>query len=138
MNPLSNKEVSAKKSHNSTCLSFNEKTSKKIKLTPNCIHALKIMDLANTKITTNVIDGEKQISGQNCSNGFKRQTYRRDILENILQNKNLGGRVLFKMIMNENRESRERTREGWIYESLTVILTAAKIGQTRLIDNLEI
>lgn len=125
MNSFLNKEYAAIKSHNSTCLSFPEKKPK-IKLTENCILALKTMDLSNKKITTNVIDGEKQISGQNCSNGFKYQIHRKDILENMLQNKNLGGPVLFKMIMNENRESRDRIREGWIYESLNVILTATK------------
>lgn len=126
MKSVSSKEVITGKPHHSTCLSFPKKNSKKIKLTPSCICALQLMDLANKKINTDVTGKEKQVSNENCSNGFKPQTFRKDILDNMLQNKNLGGRELFKMIMSENRESRDRTREGWIYESLSVILAGTK------------
>ena len=51
MNSFLNKEFAAIKSHNSKCLSFPEKKPK-IKLTENCILALKTMDLSNKKINT--------------------------------------------------------------------------------------
>ena len=47
MKSFLNKEFAAVKSHNSTCLSFPEKKPK-IKLTENCILALKTMDLSKT------------------------------------------------------------------------------------------
>ena len=57
---------------------------------------------------------------------FINQVYRKDILANMLANKNLKGKDLFNIIMKENTEFNDERRQGWIYESIWQILISLK------------
>ena len=58
---------------------------------------------------------------------FKPQILRRDILENMLLNKNLlPANELFELLMNENKGIPDERRQGWIYETLFIILSVVK------------
>lgn len=57
---------------------------------------------------------------------FINQVYRKDILTNMLGNKNLKGKDLFNIIMKENTEFNDERRKGWIYESIWQILISLK------------
>lgn len=132
---------------------YNKNFKKRDNLYSTCIREIKIN---KNKINKNKINlpadfyellqsETDEIKPKEYTQNFKPQIYRKDILDNMLQNKNLGGRMLFEKIMNENRESRDRMREGWIYEGLGVILMATKcftnIGYTEMnkgqLDNLK-
>ena len=53
---------------------------------------------------------------------FINQVFRKDILANMLSNKNLTGKELFVMIIKENKDFYDDRRQGWIFESLCQIL----------------
>jgi len=57
---------------------------------------------------------------------FKQQKIRKDILENMLINKHLGGEQLFKLIMFDNTEDIDERRQGFIYECLVQLLIILK------------
>ena len=60
---------------------------------------------------------------------FIEQKFRKDILINLLRKIKLGGEALFNMIMKENKEIYDERREGWIYETLWIILIILKCIQ---------
>lgn len=57
---------------------------------------------------------------------FIKQHLRKDVLANMLLNKNLSGKELFDMIMKENKELYNERRQGWIFETLFQILITLK------------
>ena len=57
---------------------------------------------------------------------FIQQVFRRDILENMLDNVHLSGKEMFDMIMKENKELYDERRQGWIFETLCQILIILK------------
>ena len=63
------------------------------------------------------------------STSFNIQKYRKDILSNMLANLKLSGKEMFDLIMMENTEVVDERRQGWIYESLCLILIAVKCVQ---------
>ena len=69
---------------------------------------------------------------------FINQVLRKDILVNMLTNTKLTGKELFDMIMKENNESCDERRQGWIFESLCLILIILKcivnINYTEIYD----
>jgi hypothetical protein len=69
---------------------------------------------------------------------FINQVFRRDILANMLANKNLTGKELFDLIMKENKELYDERRQGWIFETLCQILIILKcienINYTEIYD----
>lgn len=69
---------------------------------------------------------------------FINQVLRKDILANMLTNTKLTGKELFDMIMKENNESCDERRQGWIFESLCLILIILKcivnINYTEIYD----
>lgn len=74
-----------------------------------------------TKITESVHVDES-------SDAFIRQVYRKDVLMNILIliKKELTGKEIFDAIMKEGKKTNEQRRQGWIFESLCVILIFLK------------
>ena len=72
------------------------------------------------------------------TNNFINQEYRKDILANILANKNLTGKELFNVIMKENKELYHERRQGYIFETLCQILIILKcienINYTEIYD----
>ena len=70
--------------------------------------------------------------------GFTKQTFRKDILENMLRNTYLTGKELFNFILQDNKESMDERRRGWIFETLCQILIIIKcvqnINYTELYD----
>jgi hypothetical protein len=68
---------------------------------------------------------------------YEKPLFRKDILHNMLSNKNLKGLELFELIMRESSETSER-RQGWIYESVFQILVFVKciegISYTHICD----
>jgi hypothetical protein len=58
---------------------------------------------------------------------FKTQIYRTDVLENMLLHKNLlSANELFELLMNENNGNPDESRQGWIYETIFIILSVVK------------
>jgi SAM-dependent methyltransferase len=58
---------------------------------------------------------------------FKLQVDRTDVLENMLLHKNLlPANELFELLMNENKGTPDESRQGWIYETLFIILSVVK------------
>ena len=58
---------------------------------------------------------------------FKLQVDRTDVLENMLLHKNLlPANELFELLMNENKSTPDESRQGWIYETLFIILSVVK------------
>lgn len=68
----------------------------------------------------------KSLSKMVVENDFINQTYRKDVLENMLANTNLTGKELFNFIMKENKEFCDKRRQGWIFETLCQILIILK------------
>jgi site-specific DNA-methyltransferase (adenine-specific) len=70
---------------------------------------------------------------------FKTQIYRTDVLENMLLHKNLlPAGELFELLMNENNSNPDESRQGWIYETIFIILSVVKcfknINYTEFLD----
>ena len=69
---------------------------------------------------------------------FISQVFRKDILANMLANTKLTGKELFGIIMKENKELYDERRQGWIFETLCIILIILKcienINYTELYD----
>ena len=57
---------------------------------------------------------------------FIKQTLRKDVLTNLLLNKHLPAPFLFDLVMNENGSNPSASRKGFIFETLSTILTIAK------------
>ena len=60
---------------------------------------------------------------------FIKQNTRKDVLNNMILNKKLPGKTLFGLIMKENnpcQDSRDESREGWLYEILWLIVIMLK------------
>jgi hypothetical protein len=55
-----------------------------------------------------------------------KQVFRKDLLTNMLLNKELSGKKIFNMLINENKEIIDERRRGWIFESLCQILIMLK------------
>ena len=55
-----------------------------------------------------------------------KQIYRKDVLANMLVNNKLTGNELFEKIMNENNEICDERRQGWLYETIWIILIMLK------------
>jgi len=70
--------------------------------------------------------------------GFIKQLFRKDVLENMLRNTYLTGKKLFDFILQEDKESIDERRRGWIFETLCQILIIIKcvqnINYTELYD----
>ena len=75
---------------------------------------------------------------QTNNTNFILQCIRKDILENMLVNTNLTGKELFELIIQENKEKCDESRQGWIFETLTQILIIVKcienINYTEIYD----
>ena len=57
---------------------------------------------------------------------FDNQVFRKDILTNMLKNRTLSGIDLFNLIMKENKEICNESRQGFIFETLCQILIILK------------
>jgi site-specific DNA-methyltransferase (adenine-specific) len=69
---------------------------------------------------------ETRVLVEETSRNFNKQTVRKDILANLLMNRDLSAKELFKGIMNENKEINDERRQGWIFETLCQILIILK------------
>ena len=69
---------------------------------------------------------KKNSINKDDTNVFIDQVYRYDILTNIIANTHLSGKELFNLIMNEKKDNPDESRQGWIFESLCIILTILK------------
>lgn len=77
-----------------------------------------------SKLSTQKVD---LVIHEDTTQVFKPQILRRDILENMLLNKNLlPANELFELLMNENKGIPDERRQGWIYETLFIILSVVK------------
>jgi len=70
-------------------------------------------------------DEDKDEAGEG-NDVFIEQVYRKDILANMLANKNLTGKQLFHLIIKEKKELCDERRQGWIFETLCLILVILK------------
>jgi hypothetical protein len=80
----------------------------------------------------------KLIDEDETKNVFINQVFRKDILANMLANTHLIGKELFEVIMKEKKELHDDRRQGWIYETLYIILIILKcienINYTEIYD----
>ena len=54
------------------------------------------------------------------------QIYRKDVLINMLLNINKSGNEIFHLLLNENKNKVDETRQGWIFETICQILITLK------------
>lgn len=68
---------------------------------------------------------------------FMKQINRNDVLTNILKNKNIPVKKLYKILLTDNNTSNEYARKGFLFETLSIILLISKclnINYTNILD----
>ena len=68
---------------------------------------------------------------------FVKQTNRKDVLYNILNNSDIDALELFNILMTDNYTTNDNTRKGFIFETISIILLVSKcidIDYTNILD----
>jgi len=89
----------------------------------------KIKSTLPKKVKLIIQDEENEENENKETSVFVNQVFRKDILANMLANRNLTGKELFSRIMNENKKIHNERRQGWIFETLCQILIILKCIQ---------
>ncbi len=57
---------------------------------------------------------------------FTKQTYRIDVLFNILKNNTIDAKELYNSLMTDNNTTNDDKRKGFLFETLSIILLISK------------
>ena len=112
------------------CKEINEEINEKI----NEEIIIKKLKKSKTKITKIKITPTNFIIEED----FINQINRKDVLINMLSNTHLTGAKIFELIMTDNYSSPIESRQGWLFETLCIILIITKciigLNYTEILD----